>query len=237
MIGFLSGGGNMINSCPNCGSKLPLSLHFHLVRKHCPNCHSTLVYKRKLRIILAIFIVILMLFAKDNFYLYPVILVITFVFQPLISVFIGYDIHQKITAEYVFEYSKGASAIFLLYLIGIIFAGGYFFVFSLGLSASYRLLLLALINLIVFYIFQLILIILIKFDLVRKIAANPKHYLGYILSWLLMSSIALNVFDMLYQTAMRPYLKWTFIVFGLLSIIFTTTQYLFNKIVREENLI
>jgi len=54
---------------------------------------------------------------------------------------------------------------------------------------------------------------------------------------LLMSSIALNVFDMLYQTAMRPYLKWTFIVFGLLSIIFTTTQYLFNKIVREENLI
>jgi hypothetical protein len=219
----------MINTCPECGSKLPLSLHFHLVRKHCPNCHSTLVYKRNLRILLAIIVVILLWLAKGNVYLYPVILVITFVFQPLISIFIGYDVYEKFNPENLLGNSKGYLAIFLLYSIGIIFMGGYYFVFSLGLTASYRLILLALINLTNFYIFQTILIILIKFDLVRKIVTNPKHYFGYILTWLLMSSIVLNGVDIVYQAAMRPYLKLLFIIFGLLSLIFTTTQYLFNK--------
>lgn len=201
----------------------------------CPNCSSILVYKRGLRIFLTVFLVIFMSLLSDYIYLYPVILILTFIIQPIISIFIGYDLARKMNKQYVYSYSKDFSAIFLLYLIGIIYAGGYFIVFNLGFTESIRLLLLSLINLIVFYIIQVILIILIKFDLVRKIVMNPKNYIGYILTWILLSVIVFNGFDMKFQAVMKLYLKWFFIVFGMLTVVFTTTQYLVNKTYQNLN--
>jgi len=224
----------MNNSCPKCGSKLPYSLHFHLVRKYCPHCHSMLVYKRKLRIFLAISVVILSLLAKGNFYLYPFILVLTFIFQPIVSVFVGYDVNAEFGEKYLYSYSKGVSAIYLLYVIGLVFAGGYFIAFNIGLTDNYRLIFLAFINLIVFYIVQIIIFILVKFDLFVKILSNLNYYIGYIFTWILLSMIVFNGFDMIFQAAMKPYLKWFFIIFGLLSIVLTTTQYLINKNIQIE---
>lgn len=90
-------------------------------------------------------------------------------------------------------------------------------------------------NLIGFLYFQWMLIYVVKGKLYFKIKENLKVYIGYIIAWILLSSLVLYVFDMFTQNGYKDIINTLLPTLVIGSIISIVIQYYFNQRMTKKS--
>ncbi len=90
-------------------------------------------------------------------------------------------------------------------------------------------------NLIGFLYFQWMLIYVVKGKLYFKIKENLKVYIGYIIAWILLSSLVLYVFDMFTQNGYKDIIITLLPTLVIGSIISIVIQYYFNQRMTKKS--
>mgnify|MGYP003606490148 CR=1 FL=1 len=235
---------NKLNNCPNCNHELNFIPNGLIENTHiCINCGSIFKYKSIINII-SYGMGILMLFILDSPFRSLIGLMVVITIRIGLTSLFGY----KITGEFVeidaksleenndekneipnYEPEK------LVYLLsGFIVASILFIIGALvGTSISddqYVIgKVIGIFNLIGFLYFQWMIIYVFRARLYFKIKENFIEYIGYIISWISISSLFLFVFDGFFQNGYKDIIDSLFPILIIVAIVSFVIQYLINK--------
>lgn len=90
-------------------------------------------------------------------------------------------------------------------------------------------------NLIGFLYFQWMLVYVVRGKLYFKIKENFKVYIGYIIAWIILSSLVLYVFDMFTQNGYKDIINVLFPILISISTILVVIQYYFNQRMTKKS--
>jgi len=240
-----------LNNCPNCSHELKYMPIDTFKNTHiCPNCGS--IFKNKTIVnIISYGVGILLLFLINSpfraFFAYFVAIVIRICLTSLL----GYSLTNEVvkidtitienddkSKEIEIPNYDPSRIVYLLvafvmslvlFIIGVLV--------GTTISSDQHVIgkVIGIFNLIGFLYFQWMLVYVIRGKLYFKIKENLKVYIGYIIAWILLSSLVLYVFDMFTQNGYKDIINAILPTLVFVSIISVVIQYYFNQRMTKKS--
>lgn len=240
-----------LNNCPNCSHELKYMPIDTFKNTHlCPNCGS--IFKNKTIVnIISYGVGVLLLFLINSPFRALIAYFVAIVIRICLTYLLGYRLTNEVVEidTITIESNDKNEEIdipnydpnrLVYLLVAFIMSLVLFIIGALvgtTISSDQHVIgkVIGIFNLIGFLYFQWMLIYVVKGKLYFKIKENLKIYIGYIIAWILLSSLVLYVFDMFTQNGYKDIINTLLPTLVIGSIISIVIQYYFNQRMTKKS--